>query len=57
MKEQTQHGSCTRPCGTATISLQDSEMAGLFQTEYTKGTAKTGVTSPNLLYKANNLGQ
>lgn len=33
------------------------KMAGLFQTEYTKGTAKMGVTSPNLLYEANNLGQ
>lgn len=33
------------------------KMAGLFQIEYTKGTAKTGVTFPNLLYKANNLGQ
>lgn len=32
------------------------KMAGLVQTEYTKGTAKTGVPS-NLLYKANNLGQ
>lgn len=33
------------------------KMAGLFQTEYTKGTPKTGVPSPNLFYKANNLGQ
>lgn len=32
------------------------KVAGPFQTEYTKGTAKTGVTSVNLLYKANNLG-
>lgn len=42
-------------CVTAMLSHRDTDSACLFQTEYTKGRARTGVIS-NLLYKANNLG-
>ena len=39
----------------ATATLYQEKAACLFQTEYTKGTARIGVIS-NLLHKANNLG-